>query len=130
MVSVMASTVASAVSAALFRLACLPVRLLAFAYSIVISVPSYLFSVFVISVSLSPFGVFLSFFLLFFAFWLLFVFCVFLVVLLFSSCLGLFSSSSGGSSSSLFFGRRIHLLGVWPLYHSMCLFVHFGPNLQ
>ena len=77
MVSVMASMVASAVSAALFRLVCLPVRLFAFAYSIVISVPLYFFSVFVISVPLSPFGVFWSFFLFV---WLFFVFSVLFVV--------------------------------------------------
>ena len=130
MVSVMASTVASAVSAALFRLACLPLRLFAFAYSIVISVPLYFFSVFVISVPLSPFGVFWSFFPFFLFVWLFFVFSVLFVVLLFSSCSGLFLFSSGGSSSSLFVGRRVHLLGVWPLSHSRCLFVHFGPNLQ
>ena len=83
----MASTVASAVSAALFRLACLPVRLLAFAYSIVISVPLYLFSVFVISVSLSPFGFFLFFFHTFLCFLALVCFlcvsCCFIIFFLF-----------------------------------------------
>ena len=122
MVSVMASTVASVVSAALVRLVCLPVRLFAFAYSIVISVPLYLFWVFVISVPLYPFG----FFGLFCFFFLFLVFCVFFVFsILLCSC-----SGSGGSSSSVFFGRRVHLFGVWPLSQCGCLLAHFAPNLQ